>query len=113
MAKERKCAACGLGGGCRTVAEAAKCVNNPRSTKNKAFRVLTILLLVAGCFWLFSCARTNDPAKRTGAEYYANVTEADALKILTAGTEKGREYLVTKNDDGTFTVQQVNAHPQK
>jgi hypothetical protein len=111
--KERKCAACGLPGGCRTVAEAAKCANNTRSTKNKAFRALTILLLVAGCWWLLACARPAEPTRKTVTEYYANLPEAKALKILEAGTEQGREYLVTKNADGTFTVQQVNARPQK
>lgn len=113
MTKEPKCAACGLPGGCRTVAEAAKCANNTRSTKNKAFRVLLILLLVAGCWWLLACARPTEPSRNAGAEYYANLPEAKALKILEVGTAQGREYLVTKNQDGTFTVQQVNARPQK
>jgi len=92
------CIICGMPGGCRNVGQAAKCKNNKRGlSKTSMFGVFAIAVSL---WWLFGCASPNP-------EFYPSLSESEALSIIATGAAEGKQYIATKNSDGTFTVKQV------
>ena len=117
----KKCSACGLEGvACKTVAEASRCANNPKSGKSKAarFGIASIFILILG-FLIFGCTPTSDNqapaatyASQNGiGEYFENVPEEETLRLLNEGTALGKEYIATKRRNGNYDIQQVNFKP--
>lgn len=117
----KKCSACGLEGtACKTVSEASKCANNPKSGKSKVTRIgiAGIFVLILG-FLIFGCTPAPDnqqPAatyvsQEAAGEYFENVSEEETLRILDEGTALGKEYIATKRPNGRYDIRQVNFKP--